>query len=95
MTALVSLMFVVAWAAAARTTDGAEPTKSVRWCSPTANRSSPTSSASRACSMVSWARRCAEGSVPVSGSAVISANVMKPISKGDRSPVTVVGNVLS
>src|SRR5690625_5416414 len=42
VTALVRRICSVASAAAASTTDGAEPTKSVRWCSPTAKRSRPT-----------------------------------------------------
>ena len=62
VTALVSRIRFVRAAAAASTTAGVETAKSGRWCSPTPNTSSPTSSASSISSMRSR-RRC---SAPIS-----------------------------
>src|SRR5680860_909009 len=57
VTALDSRMRCVRTAAAASTTAGADTAKSARWCSPTPNTSSPTSSARTISSIRLW-RRC-------------------------------------
>lgn len=85
VTALVSRMVRVRAAAAARIGAGAEAMKSDRWCSPTPKTSSPTASASSACSIVSRMRSAGDG--PPSASGVTSPNVMMPASKA--MPTTV------
>src|SRR5690242_2882776 len=73
VTALVSRIFSVTAAIAASATAGADTAKSGRWCSPTPNTSSPSSSASRASSSRFFSR-CAGETEPT------SANVMRPSS---------------
>ena len=80
VTELVSRICRVTAAAAASRIAGADPTKSLRWCSPTPNTSRPAWSAARACSMISRTRCRGDGTSPVTGSLVTSPNVMIPIS---------------